>query len=66
MSEIAARLTRVIADIEWLVQQPGREVAGELENHAEIMDAIFDCYICTRGLDVKTTRAVTRPDNPVR
>ena len=66
MSEITTRLRRVLADIEWLVQQPGREVAAELENSGEIMDAILDCYICTRGLDVRTTRAVTRPDSAVR
>ena len=56
VSEVVERLERVIADIDWLVQQPGYEVAAEVEEHREIMDAILDCYLITRGLDVRPTR----------
>ncbi len=66
MNDIAFRVARVIDDLAYLVQLPGREVAQELENSTEIMGAILDCYICTRGLNVTPTRPATRPDNPVR
>lgn len=66
MSEVVDRLKRIIADLEYLVQLPGHEVASELQDPGEMMDAILDCYMITRGLDVRPTGSVERLDNPVR